>query len=109
MWQDVKWSKEASVTNGQLSNSNTVRFSAAHGDNDKCLIPSSVISSQCDKVWKCLIKKNVLIYLKMYLLNIQFGDSPLLDELKWHLWWEHIRPGPFFPKIDNSIKKMRRS
>lgn len=50
LWQEVRWSREASVTKGQLSSSNTVKFSAAQGDIERCLIPSSVISSQCDNV-----------------------------------------------------------
>ena len=52
LWHDVKYSREASVINGQLSNSKTVRFSAAQGERHRCLMPSSVMSSQCDSVWK---------------------------------------------------------
>lgn len=53
LWQDCnKWSRLLSVIRGQLSNSNTAKCSAAQGDKDNCLIPSSVINSQCDKLWR---------------------------------------------------------
>lgn len=58
LWQDVRCSKETSVIRGQLSNSRIVKFSAAHGDVDKCLIPSSVINSQWESVWKFKIILN---------------------------------------------------
>lgn len=51
LWQACRrWSRLASVIRGQLSNSNTARCSAAHGERANCRMPSSVISSQWDKL-----------------------------------------------------------
>ena len=46
----MRCSKEVSVIKGQLSKSNRVKCSDAQGDVPKCLIPSSVINSQWDKL-----------------------------------------------------------
>jgi hypothetical protein len=50
LWHEVKCSKVASVIKGQLSNSRTDKLSAAQLPAASWRIPSSVISSQCDKV-----------------------------------------------------------
>lgn len=51
LWQACRrWSRLASVIRGQLSSSNTARCSAAHGERANCRMPSSVISSQWDKL-----------------------------------------------------------
>lgn len=53
LWQDTKCSSVRSVIRGQLSSSSTDRISAAQLPVVRCRIPSSVISSQCDRVyWK---------------------------------------------------------
>ena len=46
LWHPTRWSRLWSVMRGQLSSSNTVRFSLAQGDMPRCLIASSVINSQ---------------------------------------------------------------
>lgn len=55
LWHEMRCSKEASVMRGQLSSSRTVKFSAAHGDVPRWRMPSSVMSSQWDRLcnWKC--------------------------------------------------------
>ena len=51
---------------GQLSNSSTVKFSAAQGDVERCRIPSSVINSQWERLcskreFQSKIRKIVLV------------------------------------------------
>lgn len=55
LWQEMRCSREASVMSGQLSNSNTVKCSDAHGDVPRWRIPSSVMSSQWDSDWNNII------------------------------------------------------
>jgi len=48
LWQPDRCVSDASVMSGQLSSSKTVSDSAAHSPPPSWLMPSSVISSQCD-------------------------------------------------------------
>lgn len=50
LWHEMRCSKEASVMRGQLSSSRTVKFSAAQGDVPRWRMPSSVMSSQWDRL-----------------------------------------------------------
>ena len=50
LWQETRWSREASVMSGRLSNSKTFRFSEAQGAMPSCRIPSSVMSSQWERL-----------------------------------------------------------
>lgn len=50
LWQLFRCSREASVIRGQLSSSITSKRSWAQAPFPKCRIPSSVISSQWDKL-----------------------------------------------------------
>lgn len=50
LWQLFRCSREASVIRGQLSSSITSKRSWAQAPLPKCRIPSSVISSQWDKL-----------------------------------------------------------
>lgn len=49
-WQLLRCSSVMSVIKGQLSNSTTCRRSWPHTLLLRCLIPSSVINSQCDRL-----------------------------------------------------------
>lgn len=62
LWQLIRCSRDASVIRGQLSNSSTAKCSEAHVEVLRCLMPSSVISSQCDKLcyWKYEFKLKLL-------------------------------------------------
>jgi hypothetical protein len=51
LWHEMRCSREASVISGQLSSSRTVKFSAAQGDVPRWRMPSSVMSSQWDRLW----------------------------------------------------------
>lgn len=53
LWQLFRCSSEASVISGQLSSSTTSRRSWAQVPLPRCRMPSSVISSQCDKLRTC--------------------------------------------------------
>ena len=50
LWQETRWSKLASVIRGKLSSSRTIKCSDEQGAMPNWRIPSSVISSQCDKL-----------------------------------------------------------
>lgn len=52
LWHETKCSSVRSVIKGQLSSSSTERLSAAQLPEVKWRIPSSVISSQCERVYK---------------------------------------------------------
>lgn len=52
LWHETKCSSVRSVINGQLSSSSTERLSAAQLPEVKWRIPSSVISSQCERVYR---------------------------------------------------------
>ena len=49
LWQPTRWSRLWSVMRGQLSSSSTTRFSLAQGDMPRCLMASSVMSSQWER------------------------------------------------------------
>ncbi len=51
-WQLLRCSSVMSVIKGQLSSSTTCRRSWPHTLLLRCLIPSSVINSQWDRLWK---------------------------------------------------------
>lgn len=71
LWQDTKCSNVRSVINGQLSNSRTDKLSAAQQPAASWRIPSSVISSQCDKVYSKIKAKTKKSYKRKCIENLQ--------------------------------------
>lgn len=51
MWQEWRCSRAWSVMRGQLSSSRTERCSVEHAEVPRCRMPSSVISSQWERLW----------------------------------------------------------
>lgn len=74
LWQLFRCSSEASVIRGQLSSSITSRRSWAQGPLPRCLMPSSVISSQCDRLYRnTVVPTQELYYSTVWESKLWFG------------------------------------
>lgn len=80
LWQLFRCSSEASVIRGQLSSSITSRRSWAQGPLPRCLMPSSVISSQWDRLCRNIVVPNT----DALLLNCLWKQP-------WHYAWKCCR------------------
>lgn len=107
LWHDTKCSSVWSVINGQLSSSNTDKLSAAQLPAANCRIPSSVINSQCDNVWKIpnqlIIEINQRYAHPFVNLPIFLSSGNRLPNVPaLNLLFDYIPLNPFAPNICNS-------
>lgn len=127
LWHVTKCSSVWSVINGQLSNSNTDKLSAAQLPAANCLIPSSVISSQCDNVCECNAKFHIDSWLEhfpfairyLFLMNNILNmrclpisldlDNQLPNGPKLNQWFDCIPPNPFVLNTCNSIIEKKKN